>query len=244
MILRFGDGKEFKVYEVLSERNPGTMTIIIDIGGGKALRIPRLISDFILAEFNGFLQAYQVLEATGIHCVKVYPELSLPGQYYIVDKLDIRFSLTSFLNGTSGLTQEEYQIALERFLKFAESTYLFRSIGDFMERNIAYTQTGEWIFLDFQNHFVKWTKGEQKFNTFQWMRWNGSFRSISDDLFMKINRSIALKRFGPSGLDLWITHQIPEVHPLLQAGIIDFDNLPTIRNPEVPPSTIGDKHNK
>lgn len=170
-------GQTFISYGVLGI---GGRNIIIDIGDGKALRIPK-VSDIELQPFAGlrglpptgwthpgeyitsYLNGYRDLQNFGAQTVRVYPELSRPGLFAVIEKVDVLFNLNDFLhhqrgrNLSFGQNVSRDQV-LDRLVEFAESYWAFKKVGDFRAEQIAWT--GErWVLLD-------WTHLHEVFGRF------------------------------------------------------------------------------
>jgi len=167
-IIRFSDGNSFTITEILTKKGFGNNDIILGIGDGKVIRIPkykRAISSKLLLQAANIstidftwsvretVLGYRELAETGIPHVKVYLHESVNFfEYVILDKVEVEFTLREFLTGnTNGIDLFKRQRLLNKLMEFAQHTSGYSTIGDFGASQIVWNGR-EWILLD-------WTSG-------------------------------------------------------------------------------------
>lgn len=162
--LVFSNGKKFNVVSILSAPGSGNTTLVVEIPGNKALRIP-LADGFLdpITPYHEFITEYltgaKALESVNAPIVKVFFEMSLAEEYVVVEKLDIKFTLAKLLDRLrrhelSTMAQylaaldNEDKAAVKKLMELAERLARLTDIGDFSPDQIGWVK-GEWIIFDF-----------------------------------------------------------------------------------------------
>lgn len=152
----FSNGKEF----VLGERlGCGTTTCIHALKDFPklAIRIPKSLSrvngEKCPEHLTHFIESGQQLLRHKVPIVPIYNSF-LKGEYVIVEKLDLAFSLEDFLYDLKDLPRVTLEAATAELIKFARASRDFRRIGDFHKLQLQFTKQGQWKLLD-------WSSGNQ-----------------------------------------------------------------------------------
>jgi hypothetical protein len=141
--LVFSDGRRFQVRKVFP--SPGAMTRVLDVGGGKVIRIPKI--SYMLHFQQLFLEQMKELEAHGVPAVRVFAEESLSPEYLVVEKVDIRFTAEDLLNRSKPIPRAERAKAKRALTAFARSTASLSEIGDFKPDALVWDGS-RWRVLD------------------------------------------------------------------------------------------------
>lgn len=143
-----GAGNTTQIIEVAAVDNPNNP-------GPFAMRLPKAngifqnhIFELPYYEFlNFFISNKAPLEKANL-IPQVHSELS--GQYILLDKVNIDFNLTQFLNYSLPISAHIRTTAEDALLDFSEKVAPFIEIGDFWTDQVVFD--GEkWILLDFVN---------------------------------------------------------------------------------------------
>jgi hypothetical protein len=148
--LVFSDGKEFEIAGILGH---GNVTMVLGLADGRVLRVPigrgfhrsRGYPEYI----SSFLLAYPELAEAGVPVVKVYEHESREGEYALVEKLEIAFTLEDLIKPQSTIMGEQRDRAVEGLIEFARKTWAFSEIGDFRAEQIAWVKDRGWVLFDF-----------------------------------------------------------------------------------------------
>ena len=161
----FGD-REFQVKEILNDGSSvqkGSQNFIVDVGGGKAIRFPLDPRRNGLTSIDRYLEGYLALESSSIELPRVYVEESVPGQFAVMEKLDVAYSLTDVLSKKVVLDPVTKAQRFHELVKFSKAFADFKSIGDFAFNQIVWVNGRGWMLLDFQGKdTVPATSGEWK----------------------------------------------------------------------------------
>ncbi|MBS1982813.1 MAG: hypothetical protein JST16_01465, partial [Bdellovibrionales bacterium] len=226
--LDFGDGHVFEVRGYLDRRRSGSNRIL-DIGNGRALRIPTSSGEG-MGFFGGkdhrydesissYLELYAELSANHVPIIKVYPEESVSPRFVVMKKEDFPFTLASFAKG-QGLQGEKLKLSPkerarleDQLVEFARHTWMYTRIGDFRPDQIAYNGK-EWVLFDFgtqgaiQHRPLDRLKSrEHSFSNLAYEDEGGydsTFKVIADTkLLRRVNRAIREERLAQKQAQPW-----------------------------------------
>ncbi len=152
----FSNGDRFILKKKLGS---GKATVVFETTDGKALRIPKvagpvwvkITKDVILSAATGpefmdsFIKGYEKIHRLGIPV----PELhrSLPAEYALMEKVEVRFDFTDFALGRHGLNAADRALVFEALVEFARKTWRVNTVGDLAGRQVLYTHRG-WLLVD------------------------------------------------------------------------------------------------
>ncbi|MBI3544668.1 MAG: hypothetical protein HY075_15460 [Deltaproteobacteria bacterium] len=147
----FSNGSRFEVKAVLGKGNTAR---ILDVGGGKALRIPLKSGRFdktmsYMDYVDAFLEGYKTLKEREAPVVETYVDESLPREYVVVEALSVKFTYDDFITGKVKLSEEQATKVQDDFIEFARKTWGFSIVGDQHTEQVVYTADKGWLFLDF-----------------------------------------------------------------------------------------------
>lgn len=144
-VIVFSDGKEFTVKKILGS---GNTTLVLDIGNGKVLRIPKAtyleIGRVPQSFIDYFLEAYQVIKKTPLPVVEVFVEESLMSERVVAENLNIILVL-----GDTNLSPSKILKKIASYgnlMSFVRKLGYFEFIGDLHPRQIALTDKGYRLF--------------------------------------------------------------------------------------------------
>lgn len=152
--ISFSNGKWFSILDM---KKHGNTTLILQISEVLAIRIPLKLGKFA-SQFSGdsidfrsyinmFYRGNRNLVRLGVATVKVFDYL--PGEYVVVNKLDIQFTFEDFIYGKIFLNQDQKMRLLDSFYNWVESTGTVTYIGDFNESQVGFDlKSQSWILFD------------------------------------------------------------------------------------------------
>lgn len=156
-MVSFSNGQRFSIKGLLGK---GNTTWVYELEDGRAIRLPLSSSleqlfgltyrDYI----TQFIYGAESLQNNGVPTVGVAKEESLLGEYAIVEKLEILYTLSGYLKARRSLYPVVRSAIDNQLVDFAIKTYKYETIGDMHDEQIAYTTRG-WVFFDFTNRHVR-----------------------------------------------------------------------------------------
>jgi hypothetical protein len=155
-ILVFSGGRQVRVGKHLGEESNTVIFERLTDQGEKtaeAIRIasrqgprPFLNGTTYTDILEGFAKTHPALEQLGVPVVGYNSADSVPREFLVVEKLDLKLLYSDLLNKSrtfQALTKEEQERAKSAFVNFAEHTYPIRRFGDQHPGQIGYTLDGD-----------------------------------------------------------------------------------------------------
>jgi hypothetical protein len=154
-VLVFSNGARYRVEGPAWQ---GKKSKIVAIGPTLVLRLPLRDGKFGELTYgqhlDEYLEAYKRLREAGVPVPRIFLELSLPGEYLVTERIDVRFTLEELLEGRAAVSLSEKPGIYAKLVEFARSTWRFARVGDLAPYNIAWDGS-RWIALDFGNSFKR-----------------------------------------------------------------------------------------
>ena len=196
--ISFSNGKKFKVERILSDNWSGMNALIISIEEGKAIRIPRYPDqEKNIRSTGSFKDGWREVSEAGIPTVRLFEEESYFPEYQVVEYIDVEILSEKFFKNFDRFDPTRRAHMLERFYEFAETTWLFSRIGDFHERQVAFsTSRDSWILIDFDDQHHRANAVASNYNAFQSARILGGFGDVPEEDFRVINQRINKRRIA------------------------------------------------
>lgn len=153
----FGDGKKFKLGELLGSGENSHVYELADMPG-QAIRIPMKNKTSTL-QFDSYYKGEKILKDNGVNVVEV--KEFHPGQYIVVNKVNLGTNAETFVRNP--LLQSNNQLMTEELVKFAESVDNFEYVGDFHTFQLGWDKDhNNWKLLDWSDRSVMKTDGNAK----------------------------------------------------------------------------------
>jgi hypothetical protein len=149
-VIIFSDGKKIELQEFLGNGNTNRIFAVTE---DKVIRIPRVLDGLKISYTtsaipNITLKGYEPIKKLNVQAVKVFEELSRPGEYVIAERVQSRFDLTWYNQNRGKISREERTKLDNELLDFSRSTSEFIRIGDFHPGQVVYMQGRGWLLLD------------------------------------------------------------------------------------------------
>ncbi len=184
-VLVFSNGESFRFEGFLGR---GNTTAILDIGNGRALRVPLEAGEFEIrgqepipySDFiDYFIKGHQKYRQVDLPMVELHSYTY--GEYAEVERVS-SFSLQDFIDlypkgsGHQKLSPAEIEMYRSALMEFARSLWGFTFIADFRPEQILWNRKlRRWVFGDLQTFEHTWSPG----------RWEHPFSSYQEENFIR-----------------------------------------------------------
>jgi hypothetical protein len=153
----FSNDKSFKIEGKLGS---GNLTRVFDVGGGVAIRIPKM--GFFNEMLHLYMEGYSVLTREKVPTIKIYEKQSLDREYILAEKLPHPIvSLESLINGKVKVTPAQRSLMYDQLVAFARKTAMFNIVGDFKLDALIW-RVDHWELMDWDHQHERGKAPKEK----------------------------------------------------------------------------------